>query len=206
MKSPFGIVRDFEAALCEYTGAKYAVTTNSCTAALLLSLIWCKENTKSSTKINAVNIPRRTYISVPMCIRHAGFAYVHFRDEGWLGAYRLEPFQLWDSARYFTSGMYIPGSIQCVSFHATKTLCDTQGGAILHDNDEADAWYRRMRFDGRTEGVDPLDDDFRELGYHCYLSPDVAARLLHKLSVLPKLNEPLPNSDYPDLSKLSIFK
>lgn len=94
----------------------------------------------------------------------------------------------------------------CVSFHASKILGDTQGGAILHDDDEADAWLRRARFDGRTEGVAPKDDTFTQVGWHCYMSNDVAARLLLKLSVLPKDNAPLPNDDYPDLSKLEIFK
>jgi len=38
------------------------------------------------------------------------------------------------------------------------------------------------------------------------MSPDVAARLFLKLSVLPKDNEDLPNDDYSDLSTLEIFK
>jgi hypothetical protein len=38
------------------------------------------------------------------------------------------------------------------------------------------------------------------------MSPDVAARLLLKLSVLPRHNDPLPNDNYPDLSKMEIFK
>lgn len=102
--------------------------------------------------------------------------------------------------------MYKQGQFQCVSFHASKILGDTQGGAILHDNAEADEWLRRARFDGRTEGVAPEDDRIDMLGWHCYLSPDVAARLLWKLSVLPEHNTDLPNSDYPDLSTFQIFR
>jgi hypothetical protein len=34
----------------------------------------------------------------------------------------------------------------------------------------------------------------------------VAARLLLKLSVLPRHNEPLPNDPYPDLSKVEAFR
>jgi len=94
----------------------------------------------------------------------------------------------------------------CVSFHTSKILGDSQGGAILHDNAEADAWLRRARFDGRTEGVAPKDDNFDMVGWHAYMSPDVAARLLWKLSVLPKHNEPLPNDDYPDLSQHEAFR
>lgn len=188
------ITREFEAALCEYTCAPFAVAVNSCTMALLLAVRWCIINASSQT----ISIPKRTYVSVPQSIIHAGGVPV-FRDEDWIGIYQLKPLPVWDSARWFSSGMYARGQHQCVSFHASKILADTQGGSILHDDAEADRWYRRARFDGRTEGVPPSVDKFT-LGYHCYMSPDVAARLMWKLSVLPKHNDPLPNDDYPDLS------
>jgi DegT/DnrJ/EryC1/StrS aminotransferase family len=202
----------------------YAVTTNSCTMALLLAVKWNLRNEHTfqdavmyggpgvkEIKVPMIEIPKRTYVGVPMSIIHAGGLPV-FRGDKWVGAYRLDPLPVWDSARWFTSGMYYQdGAMMCVSFHASKTLGDSQGGAILHDNPEADAWLRRMRFDGRTEGVAPKDDKITEVGFHCYLSPDVAARLLHKLTSLPKHNDPLPwgpgtNSDYPDLSQMECFK
>jgi dTDP-4-amino-4,6-dideoxygalactose transaminase len=226
MTKAFQVVRDFEAALCEYSGAPYAVTTNSCTMALLLAVAWhlrgrehwpvpkdsayyvqCEQEGRLR-----VEIPKRTYVSVPMSIIHAG-GRPTFRDEQWEGAYPLTPLPVWDSARWLTGGLYslLPNFIDgtrmiCVSFHASKTLGDSQGGAILHDNPEADAWLRRARFDGRTEGVPPRGEIFTQIGWHCYMSPDVAARLLHKLGSLPKHNDPLPNDDYPDLSKMGIFK
>jgi dTDP-4-amino-4,6-dideoxygalactose transaminase len=205
MYNPHQVTRDFERALCEYTGAKYAVAVNSCTMALLLACQWCIEDFDGPYySVFKIEIPKLTYVSVPMSICHVGFTPT-FRDEDWQGMYQLKPLPVWDSARRFTSGMYQAGQFQCVSFHASKILSDTQGGAILHDNEEADAWFRRARFDGRTEGVAPKDDTFT-MGWHCYMSPDVAARLLWKLSVLPKHNADLPNSDYPDLSKQEIFK
>jgi len=210
MKSPFNVVKDFEAALCEYTGAPYAVTVNSCTMAILLSCKYFFNHVKvcywPPGRKNDLMIPSRTYVSVPQSIIHAG-GQVCFNDhEEWLGEYQLFPAPIWDSARKFTSGMYKKGQFQCVSFHTTKILGDTQGGAILHDDPEADKWFRKARFDGRTEGVAPKDDNFDMIGYHCYMSPDVAARLLHKLSVLPKHNDPIPNDDYPDLSKFKVFQ
>lgn len=204
MKSPFDVVRDFEEALCEYTGAPYAVTTNSCTMALLLACKWHESGMLPGHEL-IVNIPKRTYVGVPMSIKHAGFN-VGFRDEVWLGCYQLKPLPVWDSARWIYQGMYIADEMLCLSFHATKILGDTQGGAILLDDPIAYEWLKRMRFDGRTEGVPANKDNFKEIGYHCYMSPDVAARLLHKLSVLPQYNEPLPNDDYPDLSKFEVFR
>lgn len=212
MKNPFAVVRDFEQALCEYTGAPYAVAVNSCTMALQLAVAW---HLRRET-LQRIEIPKRTYVGVPMAIIHAG-GRPSFRDEDWIGAYQLKPLPVWDSARWFSSGMFqhlkhkhpsealVPQMV-CVSFHWTKTLGIQQGGAILHDNAAADAWLRRARFDGRAEGVAPKDDTFPMVGWHCYMSPEVAAAGLVRLHHLPRINAPLPNDDYPDLSTLEIFK
>lgn len=197
---PYEVTRRLETAMSEYTGAPYAVCVNSCSAALLLSLLWVTRNNKK-----AINIPRRTYVSVPMAIKLAGLK-IDWRDEDWRGAYQLHPYPIIDSARRFTSGMYIEGQFQCVSFSTTKILGIEQGGAILHDNKEADAWFRKMRFDGRTEGVDPKDDTFDVIGHHCIMLPSIAAQLLLKLHHLPKVNADLPLYDYPDLSQHPAFK
>ena len=129
-----------------------------------------------------------------------------WRDEKWRGAYQLEPLPIWDSARRFTSGMYRAGQFQCVSFSASKILGAEQGGAILHDNREADAWFKRMRFDGRTEGLATINDHFYLIGHHCLMIPSVAATLLVRLYHLPKHNEDLPEVEYPDLSKHPAFQ
>jgi dTDP-4-amino-4,6-dideoxygalactose transaminase len=209
MKSPHQVTRDFEAALCEYTGAPFAVTTTSCTMALLLAVAWHLGRAKrdGSWYPPAVEIPKRTYVSVPMSIIHAG-GRPTFRDEDWRGCYQLRPLPVFDSARWFTGEMFksfYPAMV-CVSFHWSKTLGIQQGGAILHDDQEADKWLRRARFDGRAEGVAPKDDVFTFAGWHCYMSPEVAALGLMRLSLLPKHNEPLPNDDYPDLSQMRIFQ
>lgn len=222
---PFQIVRDFEDALCVYTGAPYAVTVTSCTMALLLAVAWhLRSRPVSATEVltssghhamawdasRTVEIPKRTYVGVPMSIIHAG-GWPIFRDEQWEGAYRLKPYPIWDAARLFTSGMFYrigsgPMRMVCVSFHWSKTLGIQQGGAILHNDPDADAWLRRARFDGRTEGVPPREDAFAHLGWHCYMAPETAAQGLMRLALLPQHNEPLPWDEYPDLSQLDIFK
>jgi dTDP-4-amino-4,6-dideoxygalactose transaminase len=237
MGNPFDINRDFESAICEYTGAPYAVAVSSCTAALFLALKWQMEREHCADADHGgleprltVTIPKRTYVSVPMQIKAAGFL-LGFRDEDWQGAYLLKPFSIWDSARWFTSNLFNllpwmentpvdkPDKFVCVSFHSTKTLgikrrrSDEyfeswdieQGGAILHNSQEADKWFRRARFDGRTEGVAPADDHFDMLGWHCYLNPSSARLGLQLLRQLPRHNAPLPNDPYPDLSLHPVF-
>lgn len=199
--NPYKITKDFESALCEYTGAPFAVAVNSCTAALLLAVTY----NMPGWGMSYIEIPRRTYVSVACAITLAGYS-VRWRDENWRGTYQLRPLPVFDCARRFTSGMYVPGQFQCVSFAASKILSAEQGGAILHDNPEADKWFRKMRFDGRKEGVDPLEDTFDVVGHHCIMIPSVAATLLVRLHHLPKVNADLPAYDYPDLSKQAIFQ
>ena len=206
-RSPYSVTKDFEEALCEYTGAPFACAVNSGTAAIMLACqlhkpVYGRNDWKLERE---VIIPSRTYVSVPCAIKMAGFA-VRFVDYEWNGTYQLSPLPVWDSARRFTSGMYRAGQFQCVSFAAAKILGAEQGGAILHDNAEADKWFRRMRFDGRTEGVDPLEDTFDLVGHHCIMIPSVAATLLVRLHHLPKHNADLPHYEYPDLSQHPAFK
>lgn len=199
--NPHDITREFEAELCRYTGARYAVTTTSCTMAILIAafgLRGCCDMIAS--------MPKLSYVGVPASLLNAGYEDIEFRDEDWQGEYEIRPIGLWDSARRFTSGMFRPGAVQCVSFHWSKILGLSQGGAILHDNENLDAWMRRARFDGRTEGVDPKVDDVQYPSWHAYMSPEVAAHGLVKLALLPKHNADLPRSDYPDLSTLEAFK
>jgi dTDP-4-amino-4,6-dideoxygalactose transaminase len=214
--NPHQVTKDFEKAIGEYTGAPYVVCVNSCTMALLLAVAW---HTRNDIDGIDIEIPKRTYVGVPMSIIHAG-GRPTFRDEEWLGWYQLKPIPVVDSARFFSAGMYseishelvmkrdqiIPPPFICVSFHASKILGIEQGGAILLDDPEADMWLRRARFDGRVEGVAPKDQKEWMVGWHCYMNPSTAAQGLLKLHSLPRHNAPLPNDPYPELDKLDIFK
>ena len=222
-RNPHQVTKDFEAALCEYTGAPYAVAVNSCTMALTLAVAWHLRYRVGGHWAAGdpyppvdISIPKRTYVSVPQAIIHAG-GWPVFDDRQWLGYYQLSPLPVFDCARWFSESMYdadpplrddggYEGNMLCVSFHASKILGLEQGGAILHDNAEADAWFRRARFDGRAEGVAPKDDTGIIVGWHCYMNPSTAAQGILKLHSLPRHNDPLPNDDYPDLSTLEAFK
>lgn len=216
---PFNVVRDFELALAEYTGARDAVAVSSCTMALLLAvayhLDWDRRARLGMPSVAMrkpeIQIPARTYVGVPMSIMHAGGRPV-FRDEEWSGAYQLSPLPVWDAARRMRRNMFhetargTEGAMVCVSFHWTKTLGIQQGGAILLDSTEPLDWLRRARFDGRREGVPPSMDSFDMLGWHCYMSPEIAAAGLVRLAALPDDNPDLPNDNYPDLSQAEVFK
>lgn len=200
--SPHDVTKAFEAALAEYTGAPFVVTTTSCTQAILMALAYYRQGVNYASPIS---MPKLSYSGVPAAVLNAGWE-VAFHDEDWQGEYQFDELPVWDSARRFTSGMYRPGMMQCVSFHWSKILGLSQGGAILLDDPEGAVWLRRARFDGRTEGVDPKDDQVQFPSWHAYLSPEVAAHGLMKLSLLPRHNADLPRSDYPDLSTMKAFQ
>lgn len=196
MINPFDAVRAFEAALCEYAGARYACGTTSCTDALLVACAYLK--------VQEVEIPRRTFVGVAQAILNAGGS-LRFREVSWSGGYQLKPYPIYDMARRTRAGMYVPGTFMCLSFHVTKICGFTDGGAILYDDGDAHGPLHQMCYDGRpVNGVNKSNDVFMR-GYHCYMAPDTAAGIHRKLAALPRENVDLPWDDYPDLSLLPIF-
>ena len=195
-KHAYYTVKMFEQVMASYTGAPYAVAVDSCTAALLLACAY--------HRVGDVEIPKKTYVGVPQSILNAG-GKVKFRDEDWLGMYQLKPYPIYDCARLLTSDMYTPGTLMCLSFHWTKQLPIGRGGMILCDDENTVEWLKQARFDGRREGKAPKDDQFI-LGWHVYLPPPYAAQGLMLMTGMAEHNDPLPNDDYPDLSKCEVFK
>jgi dTDP-4-amino-4,6-dideoxygalactose transaminase len=192
MVDAFEVVRMFERAISEYTGASYVVATNSCTNALLLAFQWYKEHGGEG-----IEIPANTYCSVPMSAKHVGLK-INYNHYDWIGQYKCYPSNIWDSAKLnFSRGIYIPGEVQCLSFHARKSLPIGTGGAILHDNKEADEWYRRARWDCRREGTPTKDDDFDFPGWHFNMTPPDAARGLWLMMYCDSAD----GYDYPDMSR-----
>ena len=101
--SPYKIVTMFEESIADYTGAPYALSVDSCTNAIFLA---CKY-----LKVKNVYIPSKTYLSVPQSIMQAGGEVIFdISQNEWSGAYKLNPYPIWDSAKRLTSGMYIKNS------------------------------------------------------------------------------------------------
>ncbi len=208
----YRVVDAFEAELCDYTGAPFAVAVNSCTNALLLALTWERKKEPLGIPRRPISLPKRTYIGVLQSVLNAGWN-VEWRSDDWArnwqfdGWYRLGPAPVFDFARNLVRGMYTEEMMRacsastCLSFHAAKQLPIGRGGAILTDNEEAAEWFRAARMDGRAPG-DVRDPVFP--AFHCPMPPDVAAR---GLDVLSRWNDrgysppPLPHEDYPDLSQ-----
>lgn len=191
----FQVVADFEQALCEFTGAPYCVTVDSCTNALFLAFQWRAHYTGN---LERVHVPKHTYVGVVQAIKAAGFR-PEFVDNRWHGSYTFGN-GIIDSAKHFSRSMYKPGTYTCVSFQAGKILPIGRGGAILTDNSEADAWLRKARLDGRTAGADYQANTYQSFGTHCYMTPPDAARGLWLLTYADD-NDQADWTEYPDLSE-----
>ena len=200
IRNPFAIVRWFEEEIAHYTGAPYAIATDSCTNAIFLS---CKH---LGVDGKTITVPSRTYLSVPQSVRQAG-ADVQFEDLDWKGIYQLKPFPIYDAAKRLTSGMYIPGSLMCLSFHFKKHLKIGKGGMILTDNVGAVEHIKRMRYEGRTENISYHEGIIDEEGWNMYMTPEQAARGLVLLTDHPQ-NSPdlIEDPPYRDLTEFSLFK
>jgi hypothetical protein len=180
MMNPHKITAEFEKALCDYTGAPYAVAVDNCSNALFLALYYelhvqspyDKDVKGYSYDKQTVIIPRHTYPSVACEIMHAG-GKVEFIDNSKFGfpdhfvkgAYFLRNTIVMDSALHFTHDMYVPSTHMCLSFTGPyKHLKLGKGGAILTDDKAAYEWFKRARFSGRQE-CSYHDDNFDETLY-----------------------------------------
>lgn len=216
------ITAEFEKALCDYTGAPYAVAMDNCSNALFLALYYelnvsgkfnTFESIEDAVEGPMITIPKHTYPSVACEIIHVGARVVFddniffgFKSNTIDGPYRLVGTNVWDSALRFTSGMYESGRHMCLSFTGPyKHLKLGKGGAILTDDHKAAAWFKRARFSGRTEcGYHEDDFDGTTIignappiaGWNFYMMPEIAARgLLLMQQFYDKDGNPKHNDD-----------
>lgn len=191
------ITEEFETAICEYTGAPYAVAVDNASNALEICLKYL------NVKDQVITIPSNTYPSVPAELVLSGNKvkfnelhpalreltererkyFINFYNRSGIdpqrlselrmltGEYQLDPLPIWDSALRFTSNMYREGQFQILSFTGQwKILKTCKGGAILTDNKYAVDWMRRYRFSGRR-AKSYHEDYFDMVGKNYYLHP-----------------------------------
>ena len=201
LHNPYKIVRMFEEEIANYTGAPYAVSVDSCTNALFLI---CKY-----LEVGEVTIPSKTYLSVPQSIIHAGGEVVFDRREetnNWKGIYQLKPYPIYDAAKRLKKDMYIPNTYMGLSFHIKKLLPIWKGGMILTDNAEAADWFKKARYEGRSEKF-YKEDDITFHGWNMYMTPQQAAQGLAMFQNYSAEGGDLgEDNGYRDLTEFTVFK
>lgn len=198
---PRDVIHIFEKKVASFTGSKFAVTVDCCTNGLFLCLKYLKAS-------GTIKIPKRTYVSVPMMINQAG-CKVEFVDKEWQGLYKLDPFNVYDSAIRWTKDMYVGNdALQVISFQIKKRIPIGRGGIILTDNEQAYEWLKLARYDGRDMSI-PYEDPnhIKSEGYHMYMTPEDAARGIILMDKTPEVNEDSGKwHNYPDLTEYHFFK
>ena len=199
LSDPWDVVDLFEKKLAEYGGSKYAVAVDNCTDAMFLCLKYLKAD-------GEVTLPKRTYVSVPCTVIHAG-CKVKFEDIEWSGAYQLNPYPVWDGATRMQRGMYVKDSYYCLSFHRRKHIPIGKGGMILTDDKDAYNWFKVVRYEGRHMDKLYKDDYFDMIGWNMYMPPEQAAEGLELFKGIKDHNDDLETSGmHKDLSEFSIYE
>lgn len=196
-KNPHDVITLFEQKVAEFAGSKYAVAVDCCSHGIFLALKYLNAS-------GAVQIPKRTYISVPMQVLHAGCS-IEFVDMEWSGVYQLKPYPVFDGAVRWRRGMY-QGGFHVLSFQIKKRIPIGRGGMILTDDEQAYQWLRQACHDGRNFGVEHAKDSISTLGWHYNMTPEDAARGIMLMDQTEEYNEDSADQNsYADLSTMPIF-
>ena len=194
----FETVRKFENKIAKWFGSPYAVAVDCCTHGIELCLRYKQEP--------FIEVPKRTYLSIPFLANKLNIELL-WKDENWKDFYRIGGTNIYDAAVLWRKNSYIERTFMCLSFQFQKHLSLGRGGMILTDNKEAAVELKKMSYDGRLPNIPWRNQNITTMGYHYYMTPEIAQNGLDKLeeakNTKPK-NWAL--EDWPDLTKMEIFK
>lgn len=193
----FEIIKEFETAISNFFGSKYAIAVDSCTHGVELCL--------KLTKVNKIKVPKNTYLSIPFLSEKLKID-LEWKDEKWEDYYYLTE-NIIDAAVLWEKNSYIPSTMMCVSFQYQKHLSLGRGGIILLDNEEYAEKLKKMSYDGRLPNIPWREQDIDCVGYHYYMTPETAKLGLEKLeNAINTKPRKWTVNDWPDLTQMKIFK
>jgi len=194
----FDLVEKFENVIADFFGAPHAVAVDCCTHGLELCL--------RHINANDITIPARTYISVPFLAMKLNLNW-EWREEDWKDYYCIGNTNVYDAAVLWKKDSYIPDTFMCLSFQFQKHLNLGRGGMILTDNEDAAKELKKMSYDGREPDIPWRNQNIKTIGYHYYMTPEIAKLGLSKL---PEAIKTTPHNwvleDWPDLRNIEVFK
>ena len=194
----FNIIKQFENEIASFFGSPYAIAVDCCTHGLELCL--------RQQKIEHFTVPKRTYISVPFLADKLNIKF-DWKDESWEDFYYLGDTNIIDAAVLWKKDSYIPNTFMCVSFQYRKHLSLGRGGIILTDDKNAAIMLKKMSYDGRLSDIPWRNQNIQTVGYHYYMTPETAQDGLNKINkAISTSPKKWTVNDWPDLSKMSVFK
>jgi dTDP-4-amino-4,6-dideoxygalactose transaminase len=94
----------------------------------------------------------------------------------------------------------------CLSFHIKKKLGIGKGGMILTDDECAVEWFKKARYEGRSQKF-YKEDDITSVGWNMYMTPQEAAHGLCLMQNYPEHSADQQElNGYRDLTEFTIFK
>ena len=194
----FKSVEKFENLIADFFGSKYAVSTDSCTHAIELCLRY--------QNISKVEFPKHTYVGIPLLGFKLGLNW-QLVEKRWENFYTIGKTNIIDAAVLWKKNSYIKGTMMCLSFQYQKHLNIGRGGMILLDNKRDYNNLIKLSYDGRQRNKPWRKQNISKIGYHYYMTPE-NAELGTKIFERVKYKKPKNWNwkDYPDLSKMKVFK
>lgn len=163
------VVQIFEESICEYVGAKYAVSFNSATSAIFLSLL----NKNIEVKIPSVIPP-----VVPNAIITSGNKCEFYDNVDWVGdSYILHDFgdyKIIDSAQKLEKNQFSkecnPQDLLVLSFYPTKPIGSCDGGMIVSNDLNKINYLKELSLNGMTFATNNWDRQIKFPGYKMYMN------------------------------------
>ena len=158
------IVTTFEDSVKDYVGAKYAVSFNSATSAIFLSLL---------NKNTTVTVPSMIPPVVLNAIITSDNKYNFIDDVSWVGdSYVLHDFgdyKIVDSAQKLEKDQFInecnDGDLMVFSFYPTKPVGSSDGGMIVSNDLEKIKLLKELALNGMTSSHNNWERTIKFPGY-----------------------------------------
>lgn len=172
------VVNVFENELCKYVGSKYAVTFNSATSAIFLSLL---------NKDITLRVPSMIPPVVLNAIITSGNEYEFTDNTEWVGdsyvLHEFKDYKIIDSAQKLERNQFKnecnPQDLMIFSFYPTKPIGSCDGGMIVSDDLDKILSLKEMALNGMTFSKNNWDRKIKFPGYKMYMNSiqcDIALR------------------------------
>ena len=192
----FIIVEEFEKKIANFFGSPYAVAVDCCTHGLEVCL--------RHTKEKIIKVPYRTYISIPFLANKLSLK-LEWKDENWNDYYYISE-KIIDAAVLWKKDSYIKNTFMCISFQFRKHLNLGRGGMILCPDKNSYNKLKKMIYDGRDPNIPWREQNIESVGYHYYMTPEIASKGIEKLPEAIKRNpKKWKITEWPDLRNMEVF-
>ena len=163
------IVEEFEQNIANFVGAKYAVSLNSATSAIFLSLL---------NKSKEVSLPSIIPPVVANAIITSGNRVTFHDDVEWVGGsyilYEFEDYKIIDSAQKLERNQFKDeaddGDLMIFSHYPTKPVGSSDGGMIVSNDKEKVDQIRMLSRNGNTLEKNSWERSILQPGYKFYMN------------------------------------